>query len=183
MIALDSIKSGSTKTYRAPSIYRLLSTAVLRSTTESKDGELRSLVGFTGDYTTVQLADSVDSIVKIPFILGLNSCHILTKRPREIAQAMDRLLVDIAGNYGWVRTLVKVASRADDADLLHDYSESIGRPHECVIVLLNDDPKIESGIRPMNLNREVPLVVIDKDYDSENLLQYFNDDSVKIGIV
>jgi len=184
MLAIDSLQTGNTKTMRAASIYRLLSSAVLMSTNSVDDGELRSLIGFTGEYTTVELGDDLDSIVKIPFIMSADYCHIISRRPREIVQAMDRLLVSTVGNYGWIRSIVRLATTANDTPLMHEDSPSLGRPYELVVILLNDNPDVDNtGIKPENLNREVPLVIIDKDYDAEDLLQYFSPDTVKIAIV
>lgn len=184
MLSIDSLQSGTTKTIRVASIYRLLSNAVLMSTDSSTDGELRSLIGFGGESTTVELGDQVDSMVKIPFILNTDRCHVITKRPREIAQAMDRLLVQTVGNYGWIRSIVRVASTVDDIGLIHDDSPSIGRQYEMVIILLNDNTDVDNtGIKPENLDRNVPLVLIDRDYNLEDMLQYFGENTVKIGIV
>lgn len=184
MLALDSLQSGTSKTIKAPSIFRLLSSAVLMSTDSNRDGELRALIGLTADYTTVELADQVDSIVKIPFILSVDRCHIITRRPRDIMSAMDRLLVDTVGNYGWVRSMVRLAATVNEIGLMHEDNTSLGRPYEIVVVVLNDNPEVDNtGIKPENLNREVPLVIIDRDYNAEDLLQYFSSDTTKIAIV
>lgn len=179
MIGVDSLRTGSTQIFNNYSIFQMFRSEVMSGMSDETRDRLDRLITSSENTYHLDLSENWRDMVYIPFILNSRDCHVITERYEEVYELFRETLLNMAT---WTSPIVSL-DIVNNVRSMHERSDITGLYRELCIFRLNDNPDIVSGIRRENVNSEISLVIIDSQYESDDIFDLYSKDTIKVKLL